>query len=81
MLMFLTVVPGIFTDWSHPREIVHLTSSNLIDWKFVSKLSLASDKVIDACIVKAPDGMWRMYYNNEKDHKSIYYAQSKDLNT
>ena len=79
--MFLTVVPGIFTDWSHPREIVHLTSSNLIDWKFVSKLSLASDKVIDACTVKAPDGMWRMYYNNEKDHKSIYYAQSKDLNT
>ncbi len=79
--MFLTVVPGIFTDWKHEREIVHLTSSNLIDWKFASKLSLASDKVIDACIVKAPDGMWRMYYNNEKDHKSIYYAQSKDLNT
>ena len=78
--MFLTVVPGIFSDWSHPREIIHLTSSNLIDWTFNSKISLASDKVIDACIVKAPDGMWRMYYNNEKDHKSIYYAQSKDLN-
>ncbi len=77
--MFLTVVPGIFTDWSHTREIVHLISSNLLDWTFFSKITLASDKVIDAGIVKAPDGMWRMYYNNEKDHKSIYYAQSKDL--
>lgn len=78
--MFLTIVPGVFTDWSHPREIIHLTSSNLLDWTFISKIPLASDKVIDAGIVKAPDGMWRMYYNNEKDHKSIYYAQSKDLN-
>jgi hypothetical protein len=24
--MFLTYVPGTFTDWNHPRTIVHLTS-------------------------------------------------------
>lgn len=79
--MFLTVVPGIFADWSHPREIVHLTSKNLIDWEFHSKVPLASDKVIDAGVVKAPNGQWRMYYNNERDRKSIYYAESDDLFT
>lgn len=78
--MYLTVVPGVFTDWKHPREIVHLTSDNLIDWVFQSSLNLASDKVIDACVFK-PEGAdwWYMYYNNEKDRKSIYTARSKDL--
>lgn len=79
--MFLTVVPGVFRDWKHPREIVHLISDNLIDWDFHSKVPLASEKVIDASVVKGPDGKWRMFYNNEADKKSIYYAVSPDLNT
>jgi len=77
--MYLTVVPGTFTDWKHPREIIHLTSDDLIGWKFESSLQLASDKVIDAGVFKAPDGWWYMYYNNEKDRKSIYAARSRDL--
>jgi len=77
--MFLTYVPGVFSDWGHPRWIVHLTSKNLISWKFESKLKLSSDRCIDACVFQMPDGNWRMYYNNEVDHKSIYYADSPDL--
>lgn len=77
--MYLTVVPGTFSDWKHPREIIHLTSNNLIDWEYQSALSLASDKVIDAGIFKVKDNLWYLYYNNEKDRKSIYYAQSTDL--
>jgi len=77
--MYLSYVPGIFKDWKHPRHIIHLTSKNLIDWKYESTLDLASDKVIDACVIQLPDGNWRMWYNNEKDSKSIYYADSKDL--
>jgi sucrose-6-phosphate hydrolase SacC (GH32 family) len=38
-----------------------------------------NDKVIDACVFHLPDGSWRLWYNNEKDGKSIYYADSKDL--
>ncbi len=77
--MFLAYVPGIFNDWNHPRHIIHLTSKNLIDWKYVSTLHLASDRVIDPCLVQLPDGSWRMWYNNEPDHKSDYYADSNDL--
>ncbi len=79
--MYLTYVPGIFTNWSHPRDIVHLTSKNLIDWDYKSTLKLSSDRVIDACVIKLPNGTWRMWYNNEKDGKSIYYADSNDLYT
>lgn len=77
--MYLTYVPGIFTDWQHPRHIVHLTSTNLRDWDHARPISLANDKVIDACIVPRPGGGWRMWYNNERDKKSIYYADSDDL--
>lgn len=77
--MYLTYVPGIFDNWKHPRYIVHLTSADLHNWKYESVVPLANDKVIDAYVVKIAEGKWRMYYNNEKDHKAIYYADSRDL--
>jgi len=77
--MYLTYVPGIFNDWNHPRNIIHLTSKDLLNWKYESTLKLANDKVIDASILHLPDGTWRLWYNNERDGKSIYYADSKDL--
>ena len=77
--MFLTVVPGIFEDWKHPRRIVHLTSKDLRSWRNAQLLNLASEKVIDAAVARLPGGGWRMWYNNEADHKSIYYADSPDL--
>ncbi|MDE3236721.1 MAG: family 43 glycosylhydrolase [Bacteroidota bacterium] len=77
--MFLTYVPGIFKDWQHPRSIIHLTSKDLMNWLFESVLSLSSQKVIDPCVFQMKDGNWRLWYNNEKDGKSIYYADSKDL--
>jgi hypothetical protein len=79
--MFLTVVPGVFEDWQHPRSIVHLTSRDLRRWEYVAALTLASDRVIDATVSRLPNGKWRMWYNDERDGKSIYYADSPDLNT
>ncbi|HEX2861832.1 MAG TPA: glycosyl hydrolase [Lacunisphaera sp.] len=79
--MYLTVVPGVFETWQHPRRIVHLTSTDLRKWKYQSALTLASDRVIDAAVHPLPGGGWRMWYNNERDKKSIYYADSPDLFT
>lgn len=79
--MFLTVVPGVFEDWGHPRAIVHLRSDDLRTWGEGEALTLASDRCIDAGVIKMPDGSWRMWYNNERDSKSIYLATSPDLNT
>lgn len=77
--MFLTVVPGIFSDWQHPRSIVHLESDDLVNWSPIGEAKLISDKVIDAGLIKANDGWWYMYYNNERDNKSIYAVKSKNL--
>lgn len=77
--MYLSYVPGIFDTWEHPRDIVHLTSDDGINWTTQSVLELAVRKVIDACIIQLPDGTWRLWYNNEVDNKAIYYAESPDL--
>ena len=79
--MYLTVVPGVFPDWKHPRHMVHLTSTDMRSWRKPEQLALASDRVIDACVARMPGGGWRMWYNNEADKKSIYYADSADLKT
>jgi hypothetical protein len=79
--MYLTYVPGVFTNWNHPRDIVHLISTDLLHWKFESILKLASDRVIDASVFRLDDGTWRMYYNNERAGKSMFYADSPDLYT
>ncbi len=77
--MYLTYVPGIFSDWRHPRDIIHLTSKDLLHWKYQSTLKLASDRVIDASVFRLDNGSWRMYYNNERAGKSMFYADSPDL--
>jgi hypothetical protein len=78
--MFLTVVPGTFHDWNAPREIIHLTSKDLSNWKFQSKLNLSSDRTIDPCVLKLDDGSWRLWYKDEQDHSYIHYVNSPDLN-
>ncbi len=77
--MYLTFVPGMHHGWTGIPDILHLTSKNLIDWKYESTLRLANNRVIDACVLRLDDGTWRMWYNNERDGKSIYYADSPDL--
>ncbi len=77
--MYLSYIPGIFTHWNHPALIIHLTSKDLLNWQYQSTLSLSSNKVIDANVIKLNDSTWRMWYNNGAVGKTMYYADSKDL--
>ena len=77
--MFLSYVPGIFNDWNHPREIVHLISTDGVKWKTIGPVDLKSDRVIDACVMQIPGGGWRMWYKDERGKKTLSYADSADL--
>ena len=78
--MYLSYVPGIFENWNHPRDLVHLTSRDGINWKTESVLDLGVQKVIDAGVFRLADGTWRMWYKNEKEQSDIiWYADSRDL--
>jgi len=77
--MFLTVVPGTFDNWQHPRHILHLTSKNLLHWKPLENANLESERTIDACVFKLSDGNWRLWYKNEADSSKVYFSDSPDL--
>jgi Glycosyl hydrolases family 43 len=77
--MFLTVVPGTFSDWDAERHILHLTSRDLLHWTALENVNLESDRTIDACVFRLPDGNWRLWYKNERDGSKIYYSDSTDL--
>ncbi len=77
--MYVTYVPGIFNDWNHPREIVHLTSKDAVKWETVGKVDLHSDRTIDPCVMQTPSGVWRMWYKDETRPRPLSYADSPDL--
>lgn len=77
--MFVSYVPGMPSDWSGPRHILHYTSENLADWRKESRLNLSSERVIDPCVFRLPDGTWRMWYKDEADSSHIHAADSADL--
>ncbi|MEO6730238.1 MAG: family 43 glycosylhydrolase [Ferruginibacter sp.] len=79
--MYLSVVPGIDVKWGFPGFIAHLSSSNLRDWKYESRLTQLGTRVIDADILRMPDGMWRMYYKDQTGYSHINVTESKDLYT
>jgi len=77
--MYASYVRGMPINWQRPRQIIHYTATNPWHWKFESVLDLGYDRVIDACVVRTPTGLWRMWYKNESDHSNSHYADSHDL--
>ena len=77
--MYVSYVRGVPTSWNYGRTIVHMTSVNLWDWQFQAVLPLSSERVIDACVFRLPDGRWRMWYKDEVNQAFTYSADSPDL--
>ncbi len=78
--MYLTVIDGVPDRWEgHPRRIVEYVSDDLERWRFVGEVPLSSDRVIDACVARCPDGRWRLWYKDEADDSTTWVAVSDDL--
>lgn len=77
--MYVSYVRGIPDDWNQSRAILHYTSFDLWNWKYESRLVLSSDRVIDACVHRLPDGRWKMWYKDEVNNSDTYTAFSSDL--
>jgi hypothetical protein len=77
--MYVSYVPGVPAAWYGARHIVHMTSDNLWEWRFESRLGLSSGNVIDACVHRLPNGKWRMWYKDEAHGSHTYAADSDDL--
>jgi hypothetical protein len=76
--MFVTYVHGIFTSWTGDRTIEHFTSTDGVNWKYVSSLPLASRRCIDPTVYNI-DGTRYLWYKNEAAGSHTFRASSKDL--
>ena len=75
---FISYVRGVPETWAGTRDILHYTSTNLLDWKFESIVVPGS---IDACVHRLPDGRWRMWFKNEQKKIRGTVLDSDDLYT
>ncbi|MCS5716262.1 hypothetical protein NVV95_17070 [Herbiconiux sp. CPCC 205716] len=78
--MYLSVIEGIPDRWEgHARRIVEYRSPDLERWTRIRPLPLSSDRVIDACVARCPDGLWRLWYKDEARDSTTWVASSPDL--
>lgn len=78
--MWLSYISGVPDDWPGvPRTITHFTSPDLETWTRIGPLTLSSPRVIDAAVLKCPDGLWRMWYKDENNGSGTWAATSPDL--
>ncbi|GAA2102238.1 family 43 glycosylhydrolase [Microlunatus panaciterrae] len=78
--MFVSYIRGIPVQGPPPRmRIHHYTSPDLIGWTHQGPLPLSSDRVIDACVVRRPEGGFRMWFKDETTGSSTWAADSDDL--
>lgn len=80
--MYVSYIRGVPGAWEGvERHIRHYTSEDLAHWTFQSTLDLGSSAVIDAAVVRLPEGGWRMWFKDEADANSTWSADSPDLST
>lgn len=78
--MYLTYFPGAPESFEGAeRDITHFTSPDLVSWTRQSVLPLQKPNVIDACVAKCPDGLYRLWYKDEADGSSTWAATSSNL--
>jgi hypothetical protein len=78
--MFLSYIRGVPDRWAgHDRRIVHFTSPDLTNWTRHGPLTLSSNLVIDACVARCPDGLYRLWYKDEAAGSATHVASSPDL--
>jgi hypothetical protein len=64
--MYLTEIAGVPEQWhGHARHIIEYISDDLWSWQRLGAVPLASDRVIDACVARCPDGNWRLWFKDE----------------
>ncbi|CAN7389007.1 glycosyl hydrolase [Paenibacillus sp. LjRoot153] len=78
--MYVSYIQGVPDRWAgNLSQMLYYTSPDLLTWTFRSPVQLSSNRVIDACIYRMPDGRFRMWYKDESNGSVTYAADSMNL--
>jgi hypothetical protein len=78
--MWVVQVDGVYNNWSGQRNILHFTSDDGVNWKYLSTAALSSTRVIDPTVYRVGD-LWFMVYKDESRGSHTFVSQSPDLET
>lgn len=76
--MWVVLVDGVYTSWTGQRNILHFSSEDGINWKYLSAAALSSNRVIDPTVYRVGD-LWYMVYKDESRGSHTWVSQSTDL--
>jgi beta-xylosidase len=77
--MFVVYIRGARIHWGGEKSIHHYTSTDLWHWKHAGPLKLSSNTVIDATLLRMPNGRFRMWYKDEERGSITMMSESSDL--
>jgi hypothetical protein len=77
--MFVVYIQGVHSQWGGQTQLVHYTSPNLWDWKYLGPVKLPAHDIIDPTLIKLSDGKWHMWYKDQKLGSITMTATSNDL--
>jgi beta-xylosidase len=77
--MFVVYIRGVHSQWGGETKLVHYTSHNLFDWKYIGPVKLPAHDIIDPTIIRFNDGKWHMWYKDQKLGSITMTAVSSDL--
>jgi hypothetical protein len=77
--MFVVYIRGVRSQWGGETQLVHYTSQNLWDWKYLGPVKLPAHDIIDPTLIKLSDGKWHMWYKDQKLGSITMTAVSSDL--
>ena len=76
--MFVTLVDGVYPNWTGKRHILHFTSADGVMWKYINTCALNSERVIDPMVYRIKD-TWYMVYKDEGAGSHTYRSESRNL--
>lgn len=77
--MYVSYIRGIHSKWTGDSTIEHYVSHDILHWERIGTVYIPSSKIIDPCIFRLPNKVWRMWYKDEENKSHTGYADSVDL--
>ena len=79
--LFVTYIANIGENWSGRPYLYHYTSDDGLEWTFADDVQTGSNNMIDAAVVRLPDGRWLLVFRDDTVGVRTAKCVSTDLKT
>ena len=77
--MYVTYFDRIADTWGGDPQLHHYVSKDLASWEFADRVDVKSDHIIDAAVIRLPDGRWLLVFRDDEADVRTAMCVSDDL--